>query len=75
VTRRIPEGKRTGRGNKVCFREPAKLRRKGSSSQIREDNISAKTWQNLVSQARALLAYSLPLAEEVRDGIKRLDAA
>ena len=54
------------------FPDAAKLRR--LSSRSREDNVSKKTWQNLVSQARTVLAYSPELARQVRDGMPLNDA-
>lgn len=49
----FPEAKKTGRGNKVSGKP---------------ETLSTGHWQNLVSQARAVLAYSPALAEAVRDG-------
>jgi hypothetical protein len=55
-----PEPEKGGRGKKLSGKP---------------DGLAQGHWKNLISEARAVLAYSRPLAEEVRDGTKTLDAA
>jgi hypothetical protein len=55
----FPEAKHTGRGNKMSGKP---------------DNLGTGHWKNLVSQARAVLAHSEPMAIRVRDGFPLSEA-
>ena len=53
----------------MLFPDPEKLKRRGSGSiSGKPENTSKGHWKNLVSQARAVAAYSRELAHRVRDG-------
>jgi hypothetical protein len=59
----------------LLFPEPAKGGRGKLSHESESLGISKAYWQNLLSFARAVLAYSPELASEVRDGTRSLKEA
>ena len=59
----------------ILYPEPAKGGRGRKLSQNQESlGIAKKTWENSVSQARAVLRHTPELAEKVRDGFPLSEA-